>query len=292
MPRTLCRLVFLLFLCGLCVALIAQPERGQSAPAPVPRNHFTNSIGMKLVRIPAGKFTMGSPAGEVGRAGDEHQHEVEISRSFFLGVYEVTQAQYEKVMGNNPSEFRAGGRQDARVRGLDTSDFPVENVSFTDAVTFCKKLSEQLKEKQARRHYRLPTEAEWEYACRAGAKEYRTYHYGKSITNAQASFNGKPGRTTKVGSYKPNAWGLYDMHGNVWEWVHDWYDSGYYRTSPKKDPRGPATGSQRLGRGGGYFNDDPRYLRSAHRGWTSATNHHDGLGFRVACDLGAPRFDK
>jgi formylglycine-generating enzyme required for sulfatase activity len=240
---------------------------------------------MKLVRIRAGKFLMGSPLDEPKRQPAEDQHEVEITREFFLGVYEVTQGQYEKVMGHNPSHFRAGGSREADVRGLDTRDFPVEGVKYEDAVAFCKKLSDQPVEKASRRSYRLPTEAEWEYACRAGAKEYSAYHYGKTITNADANFNGTPRRTAKVGSYKPNAWGLYDMHGNVWEWVHDWYDEQYYRTGPKKDPQGPATGTQRLGRGGGYFNDDVVYLRSAHRGWTSPNNHHDGLGFRVACDL-------
>jgi hypothetical protein len=139
---------------------------------------FTNSIGMKLVLIPAGKFTMGSPANEESRSEDEEQHEVEVTQPFYLGVCEVTQEQYEKVMGNNPSHFNknnGGG-----------PTHPVENVSWEDAREFCKKLSELEKDRVGTRRYGLPTEAQWEYACRGGARESTPFHFGPSLTSTQA----------------------------------------------------------------------------------------------------------
>jgi formylglycine-generating enzyme required for sulfatase activity len=295
MPRTALLLPPAL-LSGLSAALLSRPQPGQSAPAPLLKKQFTNSIGMKLVRIPPGKFTMGSPKDEASRQQGELQHEVEITRAFFLGAYEVTQAQYKKVTGTNPSHFSASGAGRAAVGGLDTSDFPVETVSWTEAVEFCKKLSALPAEKGARRVYRLPSEAEWEHACRAGAREYAPFHYGKSLSSRQANVDGDQPyggaargpnlrRTCKVGSYKPNAWGLYDMHGNVFEWCADWHDQWYYRSSPKKDPRGPATGSYRRLRGGGWMYAT-WYCRSACRSWNSADYRHNVFGFRVACDVG------
>ena len=192
---------------------------------------------------------------------NEEQHEVSITKPFYLGVYVVTQAEYEKVMGNNPSWFSAKGDGKDKVKDMDTGQFPVEKVSWDDAVAFCKKLSELPEEKKAGRVYRLPTEAEWEYACRAGTKT--AFHYGDSLSSKQANFNGNfpyggadkgpyLGRTAKVGSYAANAFGLYDMHGNVWEWCQDWYDENYYKNSPKEDPPGPAQGLHRVVRGGGW----------------------------------------
>jgi formylglycine-generating enzyme required for sulfatase activity len=291
------RAVLLLpLLLGLCAALFC-PEPGQSAPAPLVRNRFTNSIGMQLVRVPAGKFMMGSPKDEVRRQEGELQHEVEITRPYFLGTYEVTQGQYQKVMGNNPSFFAATGAGRDRVGGMDTKDFPVEMVSWSDADAFCKKLSALPAERG--RTYRLPTSAEWEHACRAGAREYAPFHYGKSLGSRDANINGNQpyggaalgpnlGRTCKVGSYKPNAFGLYDMHGNVFEWCADWHELLYYRTSPKKDPRGPANGNMRRLRGGAWMYEG-FYARSAFRGWNSADYRGNAFGFRVACDLGAAR---
>jgi formylglycine-generating enzyme required for sulfatase activity len=288
------RLLSAAALTGLAAAAL---PRGPAAPAPAERKQFTNSVGMRMVRIPAGKFLMGSPPGEAGRRDEEFQHEVEISRRFYLGAYEVTQQQYQKVMGVNPSHFSATGPD--RVRGLDTSKFPVEGVSWSQAVEFCSKLSARPGEKGARRVYRLPTEAEWEYACRAGAKEYAPLHFGKSLSSAQANFDGNSpyggaprgpalNRPTAVGSYKPNAWGLYDMHGNVWEWCADWYSATYYRRSPAKDPRGPDSGGHRVARGGGW-NIDGAWCRSAYRGWTNHNVGHHHIGFRVACDVGGRR---
>ena len=244
---------------------------------------------MKLMLIPAGKFIMGSPKDEKERSSAEEQHEVSITKPFYLGVYVVTQAEYEKVMGNNPSYFSAKGGGKASVKDMDTGQFPVEQVSWDDAVAFCKKLSELPKEKKAGLVYRLPTEAEWEYACRAGTKT--PFHYGDSLSSKQANFNGgfpyggaDKGpyleRTAKVGTYAANAFGLYDMHGNVWEWCQDWYDASYYKNSPKEDPPGPAQASDRVVRGGGW-DGRGRFCRSAFRDWSEPGRRDDDLGFRV-----------
>jgi formylglycine-generating enzyme required for sulfatase activity len=242
---------------------------------------ITNSIGMKLVRIPAGKFMMGSPASEVGHDKDEEQHEVEITRDFYLGMHEVTQAQYKKVMGKNPSYFSAGGGGKDKVKGIDTDDFPVENVSYDDAVELCKKLSALLVEWQAGRTYRLPTEAEWEYSCRGGASSSKPFHFGTSLSSTQANFNNNLKRTCKVGSYDANPFGLRDMHGNVWEWCADRYAEDYYPTSLRRDPRGPASGSYRVFRGGGWGSVG-RHCRSADRNWRGPDYRGNFLGFRVA----------
>jgi formylglycine-generating enzyme required for sulfatase activity len=253
----------LLPLLALSAALAALPPAGRSAPAPRPLpKRFTNSVGMKLVLIPAGKFMMGSPEDEKYRSDNEGpQHRVWITKPFYMGVYTVTQKQYKTVMGKNPSDFSAGGSRSVFVEGLDTDDFPVETVSWKDAQAFCKKLSALPAEKKAGRKYRLPTEAEWEYACRAGTTT--PFHYGKSLSSRQANFNGPYPyggadkgpylkRTCKVGSYKLNAWGLFDMHGNVFQWCQDWYDRNYSRVSPKKDPVGPKAGTARVIRGGSW----------------------------------------
>jgi formylglycine-generating enzyme required for sulfatase activity len=249
---------------------------------------------MKLVRIPAGKFLMGSPAGEVGHSsGEAPQHEVEISKPYYLGVYEVTQAEFQKVMGRNPSCYSPTGTNTAAVKGLDTTRFPVENVTWLEARDFCEKLSALPAEKAVRRTYRLPTEAEWEHACRAGAKESLPFSFGKSLSSLQANFDGgspyggaAPGsnlrRPTTVGSYQPNAWGLHDMHANVKEWCADWLDDGYYKVSPRADPTGPATGSVRAIRGGSWLNGGS-LCRSADRSRFAPTGQFGHVGFRVAC---------
>ena len=255
---------------------------------------ITNSIGMKLVRIPKGGFSMGSDADEADRSKDEGpEHEVEITKDFHLGVYEVTQAEYEAVMGSNPSWFSATGKGKAKVEDLKTGRFPVEQVSYEDAVKFCARLSALGKEKEKKRLYRLPSEAEWEYASRGGAGLKKTpFHFGKTLSSVQANFNGNYpyggaakgtylGRTCEVGSYKPNGYGLYDMHGNVWEWCSDWYGEKYYADSPKADPSGPSEGSLRVIRGGCWINDG-RDCRSANRYWYSPSNRNCSIGFRVA----------
>jgi formylglycine-generating enzyme required for sulfatase activity len=201
------------------------------AKAQAPKE-ITNSIGMKLVLIPKGTFMMGSPETEKGRQENETQHEVTISKDYYLGVYEVTQAQYEKVMGKNPSSFPV-----AKV-GNENADLPVENVSWDDAVEFCKKLSDLPEEKKAGREYRLPTEAEWEYACRAGSKTAYAFDDEEGLLPEYGWFSRNSSRRTHtVGLLEPNAWGLYDMHGNVWEWCSDRY--GDYPKGAVSDPSGP-----------------------------------------------------
>ena len=236
---------------------------------------ITNSIGMKLVLIPKGAFVMGSPESEEGRYDDETQHEVTISKDYYLGVTEVTQGQYEKVMGTNPSYF-----QKSRVHGSDSSRYPVDNVSWEDAIEFCKTLSDLPEEKKAGRVYRLPTEAEWEYACRAGSKS--AYSFGessKSLGDYAWFYENSNGQTHPVGEKKANAWGLYDMQGNVWEWCSDWY--GQYPKGAVSDPVGPREGSFRVIRGGSYFSEAAN-CRSANHNRHDPSDRFHYYGFRVA----------
>jgi formylglycine-generating enzyme len=254
---------------------------------------LTNSIGMKLVAIPAGKFVMGSPAAEAERDPEEVQHEVAITRPFYLGEKEVTQGQYNQIMKANPSFFQTKGGD---------PDLPVDQVQWKQAVEFCKKLSDLPEEKKAGRVYRLPTEAEWEYACRAGTTT--PFSFGNALSSEQANFNGNYPyggaakgpylhRTAKVGSYPANPWGLHDMHGNVWEWCADFYDPAYYKTSPTEDPKGPVKGVvstdfanefYRVVRGGCWL-DEGRGCRSAYRFRLMPQEHYRWVGFRVACDV-------
>jgi formylglycine-generating enzyme required for sulfatase activity len=264
-----------------------------------------NSIGMKLTLIPAGKFQMGSPQGEKDRDANEPRHEVTISRSFYIGVYEVTQGQYQKLMGAamaggkwNPMNH--GARFSAANGGSD--DHPMENVLWSQAVEYCKRMSALPEEKRAGRRYRLPTEAEWEYACRAGTST--AFHYGAALSSKEANFNGNfpygsaaqgpyLRKTAKVGSYQPNAWGLYDMHGNVAEWCADYYDPNYYKNSPRADPKGPAKGVlptnyhndfYRVIRGGCWL-DEARACRSAYRFRAMPHDAYMLVGFRVVCEV-------
>ncbi len=263
---------------------------------------ITNSIGMKLRLIPPGEFMMGASREEteglrrerpfLGHVFDDEQpqHRVRITRPFYLGMYEVTQSEYERVMGTNPSAFSQAGRKSGRVAGQDTSLFPVESVSWKDAVEFCRRLSAILEERAAGRVYRLPTEAEWEYACRAGTTT--PFHFGSVLDGRQANCNGRypygtrePGplldRPTTVGSYSANGFVLYDMHGNVGEWVLDWYSQDYYARSLPEDPAGPASGVHRVNRGGGW-DYGAGYCRSACRVMDLPEDRFFGLGFRVA----------
>jgi formylglycine-generating enzyme required for sulfatase activity len=251
---------------------------------------ITNVIGMKLTRIPAGKFMMGSPAAETERDAEELQHEVAITKPFYMGVYEVTQGQYEKVMDKNAAFFRQG------------PDYPMDQVRFAEVMEFCRRLTAMPDEKKAGRVYRLPTEAEWEYACRAGTTT--VFHFGNALSSKLANFNGqypygdapkgdKLQKTTKVGSFAPNAWGLYDMHGNVAEWCSDWYDPDYYKNSSKEDPKGPAKGvvstdyagdHYRVIRGGCWI-DEGRGLRAAYRSRLQPSEPYRWVGFRVVCEV-------
>jgi len=267
---------------GLLLALVSGPEK-----------YVVNSIGMKLAYIPPGKFMMGSTPEEIERFKKEPhrdepnvlvqsegpQHEVRITKGFYLGVYEVKQSEYEQVMGKNPSAFRGG------------PDYPVEQVNWDEAVEFCKKLTELADEKKARRVYRLPTEAEWEYAWRAG--KTGVFHGSDSLSAKQANFNGNApfggaekgtnvGKTTKVGSYPPNAWGLYDMHGNVSEWCLD--GPRTYTPNPVDDPRGPETaGGSRVMRGGSWLHDAWNCRAAQRQAFRSSHRYHN-LGFRVVLE--------
>ena len=241
---------------------------------------LTNSIGIKLMQIPKGKFIMGSPESEEGRDKGETQHQVTISQGFYMGSTEVTQAQWQKVMGNKPSQNQTEGGE------LD-DELPVVYISWEEAVDFCKRLSEMPEEKKAGRKYRLPTEAEWEYACRAGTTT--PYHFGSELNGSQANCNGTDPygtetegpylkKITIVGKYPANAWGLYDMHGNVWECCADWY--GDYPTGSVTDPSGPVTGSSCVRRGGGW-SFIAVVCRSANRFGVGPSLHTGYLGFRV-----------
>jgi uncharacterized protein (TIGR02996 family) len=246
---------------------------------------LVNSIGMRFALVPTGVFLMGSPDDEPKRLADEGpRHEVELTRPFWLGAFPVTQAEYQRVVGANPSYFSHQGAGHWQVQGLDTSRLPVERVSWDDAVAFCAKLSALAQEQDAGRVYRLPTEAAWEYACRAGATDGAPFHTGWSLSPSQANFDVRDasgsslGRPTAVGSYAPNAWGLYDLHGNVWEWCADWY--GSYPPDRQRDPRGPTRGTDRVLRGGswgtGYAN-----CRAAFRNWHAPSASRDYYGLRV-----------
>ena len=238
---------------------------------------ITNSIGMKLVLIPKGTFMMGSPETEKGRQENETQHEVTISKDYYLGVYEVTQAQYEKVMGKNPSHFQGA------IVGNENADLPVENVSWDDAVEFCKKLSDLPEEKKAGRVYRLPTEAQWENACRAGSKTAYLFDDEEGLLPEYGWFNrNSSNRTHTVGLLEPNAWGLYDMHGNVWEWCSDWY--GEYPKGAVRNPTDPKVGSDRVCRGGSW-DFEAANCRSAFRNWNYPSLRLDYYGLRVALSL-------
>jgi uncharacterized protein (TIGR02996 family) len=245
-----------------------------------------NSIGMRLALIPPGVFRMGSPASERSHKSDETSHEVEITRAYYLGVFPVTQGQYQSVMGSNPSAFCDSSAPDQ------TRDFPVERVSWDDAAEFCRRLS-----KLDGRTYRLPTEAEWEYACRGGSACTGPFHYGISLSSTQANFHGeypygkaKKGphlkRPTQVGSYKPNLFGLYDMHGNVTEWCNDHYHSLYYDRSPRTDPPGPAGGPTRVKRGGNWRLCGGSACRAARRSAIPPNMRQVDVGFRVAANVG------
>ncbi len=221
-------------------------------------------VTLPLTLVPAGKFVMGSPDSEQGRMPDEGpQHEATISKPFYMGVTEVTQAQYEAVMGTNPSRFTGPTN-------------PVESVSWDDAVLFCRKLSEK-----TGKAFRLPTEAEWEYACRAGSKTRFSFGDSDSVLGDYAWYGSNSGgKTNPVGQKKPNAWGLYDMHGNVYEWCADWY--GSYSSGASTDPQGAGSGGDRVVRGGSWDYDATANFRCAFRGYYGPPYRYGNYGFRCA----------
>jgi formylglycine-generating enzyme required for sulfatase activity len=262
---------------------------------------------VEMVPIPDGTFQMGSPLNETNRDSDETQHLVTLT-IFSMSKSLVTQGQYEAVMGNNPSNFKAPVAPETN-----TANRPVEYVTWYDAVEFCNKLSTQegltavytitgrtpetghpitgatVTANWSANGYRLPTEAEWEYACRAGTTT--PFNTGNNITTNQANYNGdypynnnpkgeNRERTTEVSSFAHNAWGLYDMHGNVFEWCWDWFSSNYYSSSPAQDPTGPVSGDSRVLRGGAWTHDG-KYLRSAYRSLSYPYAWGYFIGFRI-----------
>ncbi|MBP8130670.1 MAG: SUMF1/EgtB/PvdO family nonheme iron enzyme [Candidatus Hydrogenedentes bacterium] len=246
---------------------------GQPKPGDVQTVDLGGGVTLELVWIPPGTFTMGSPESEAGRDNDETQHQVTLSKGFWLGKYEVTQGQWERVMGSNPSTFEGDPR------------LPVETVSWEDCQEFLDKLNGRV----SGGGFRLPTEAQWEYACRAGTAT--PFHFGQTISTEQANYdgnytygNGREGvyreRTVVVGSFPSNAWGLHDMHGNIWEWCSDWYDSDFYAKSPARDPENTAKSGARVLRGGSWYSN-PWYCRSAIRDRVNPSNRDSTWGFRV-----------
>ena len=229
---------------------------------------LTNSIGMKLVLIPPGEFMMGSPDWDKNAGGDEKpQHRVRITKPFYLGKYLVTQEQWQSVMGSNPSHFRGPKN-------------PVEMVSWDD----CQQFFDKLNAKSALGGYKfqLPTEAQWEYACRAGSTTKYCFGDAEGQLGDYGWYSANSGnKTYSVGEKKPNAWGLYDMHGNVMQWCADWYAGGYYANSPTDDPTGPATGSHRVRRDG-YWRNPAGLCRSAFRSDHEPGYRSGALGFRAS----------
>ena len=216
-------------------------------------------VNLAMILIPQGKFMMGSPFSEPGHKDDELQHQVVFSRPYFIGKYEVTQEQWEAVMGDNPSQTKG-------------AKLPVTNISWNDCQNFISKLNAKTES-----NYRLPTEAEWEYACRSGAKS--AYSVGNKITKNDANYENAKGGAKPVGSYKPNAFGLYDMHGNVYEFCSDWY--GAYAAGKSLDPMGVNNGRDHVLRGGSFFVDG-LLLRSSTRDLVAPDFHNIVIGFRLA----------
>jgi formylglycine-generating enzyme required for sulfatase activity len=234
--------------------------------APKLENLRTNRVGIKLALIPAGTFMMGSPPSEPQhRANEAPVHEVILTQPFYLSVTPITQEQYQKVMGTNPARFtpaNGGG-----------PEHPVEQVSWDDALAFCDKLTslgDGLR-------YRLPTEAEWEFACRAGTTT--AFSAGPELSASVANILGR--KTSRVAFYPANNFGLFDMHGNVWEWCSDYYGEAYYAKAPSRNPSGPSDGEFRVVRGGSWRNHAGT-CRSAYRNALVPHNRDPYTGFRVA----------
>lgn len=274
-----------------------------------PGDTITNSIGMKLKVLPTAAFLMGSdpdaqqetePDSE-RQANETPRHRVQIGKRLAFGVHEVTQAQFRRVTKRNPSFYSPSGKGKDEIRSSSTTKWPVDSVTWSEARMFCSKLSALKAEKKAGRKYRLPTEAEWEFACRAGtATNYSTGDLFESLRwyanlgdNVRKPDGDNPGPSiwfddyryaSPVGQFRPNRFGLYDMHGNVAEWCHDRYDSEYYQNSPDLDPTGAREGERRVVRGGSH-RSHPDMCRSAYRRNHSPNTRLKDVGFRVVLEL-------
>ena len=270
-------------------------------PAHLRKPGITNSQGMRLAYVPSGKFGMGSPGNEAGREAQEILHEVVLTRAFYLGTHQVTVGQFRKFVDD--TKYRTEGERDGKggwgvnEKGSlekdgrftwsspgfkQTKDHPVVLVSWNDARAYCRWLSQK-----ENKLYRLPTEAEWEYACRAGTRT--AYSFGDDPQDLVA--HGNVGRnkdgfryTAPVGQFKPNRYGLHDMHGNVWEWCEDWYVPNNYTGDRQTDPTGPASGKARIHRGGGWSSSATRARSAARIGRHPSTYRGSYLGFRIVLE--------
>jgi formylglycine-generating enzyme required for sulfatase activity len=247
--------------------------------------NLSRHLSLKLIYIPAGSFLMGSPDTEKGHSMDEGpRHRVTISRGFWMGKYEVTQAQWQDIMKSNPSLLKPKRpflkkKDPSTVPHVDERELPVERVSWNDVQMFIRKLN-----KKTGLKFRLPTEAEWEYACRAGSES--AYYFGDSRKELSryAWYNGNTSAETHpVGRKEPNAWGLCDMTGNVFEWCQDWYSRYFYQYSPATNPTGPSSGAGRVFRGGSWFSSEDR-CRSAFRYGYNPDLKYANLGFRLVLE--------
>jgi formylglycine-generating enzyme required for sulfatase activity len=273
-------------------------------------DEIKNSLGMRLVYIPPGKFMMGSPESELGRERQETQHEVELTQGFYLGMHEVKVGQFKQFVRD--AKYRTDGQRDGKggwgvneagsieMNGKytwkspgfkQTDDHPVVLVSWNDAQALCRWLS-----KKEKKDYRLPTEAEWEYACRAGTKT--AYMFGNDPQQLPASANvgdrpaAKPKdgyhQTAPVGRFNRNTFGLYDMHGNVWEWCQDRYVPNSYTPEKQTDPTGPTSGMARVQRGGGWSSAANRCRSAARIGRHQSSYRGGYLGFRITLISSSP----
>ena len=231
-----------------------------------------------MIYVESGTFTMGSPTSETGRGTDETQHQVQLTKDFYLGKYEVTQAQYEAVMTGNTDGLSA-----TPSNWPNNPNRPVEKVSWADAQIFLTRLNSQLSATiPTGWAFTLPTESQWEYVCRSGTTS--AYEVGSAITSFDANYdnNVNNGQTTDVGTYPPNTWGFYDMHGNVFEWCADQYQSTYPTGNPVVDPTGPTSNpTVRVLRGGSWGNVG-KDLRSASRNFNLNDTINWVSGLRVA----------
>jgi len=262
-------------------AVRRQKETADAMKIPLQRRiELAEGVKMALILIPAGQFVMGSSKGQKDKCADEMPaHRVTITRPFYMGKYEVSQEEWQAVMGENPARYKGEGK-------------PIENISWQQCQKFLEKLNALVPDAR----FRLPTEAQWEYACRTGTetpfsygndldyealKEYAVYgRKFKSVSETEDT-------TEPVGKKKPNPWGLYDMHGNVWEWCHDWYNKDYYKRSPRDDPQGPEAGRWKVLRGGSWMSK-PEVCRSAFRDFLDPTYPVDfNGGLRIVRDVPA-----
>ena len=259
-----------LFISAILISFILLTSYGCAAQITETKT-TTNNVTIEWATIPAGTFTMGSPATEVNREDNETQHQVTLS-GFKMSKYEVTFEQYDAFCVATKREKPAD-------EGWGRGQRPVINVSWDDASAFATWMK-----------CRLPTEAEWEYACRAGSST--PFNTGNNLSTSQANYNGNYPynnnakgiyleKTKEVGSFAPNAWGLYDMHGNVWEWCGDWYDE--YPSAAQTNPTGPSEGSNRVLRGGSWYYDGAYSCRSAYRNYFTPDFRNYSIGFRLVC---------